>query len=1035
MIARIALVCVATAGCFSCRPGWSAEPALRPSAVVDLTFDETDGIAQDRAAPGATKDAAEPINSPGRAPSPFWNVRNGQSAQLDATRKQFFQIADSPDLDQAAGCTLSFYALNLLEPSDAAFHGVIAKRSSTEQKTNYGFNFQPTSKKLQVYIHDGTAFKVIGFPLDAALPYRRLVHLTATFRPGDAPDSDADTDVDDLEIKLFVNGKAIKPLDSTGGPVLEDAGWITDVNYAGMLSDAPLTIGASYPNGELFSGLIDEFLLFNRALSADESLRLFREVAGENGEELARLEAETPATPAPVISSLTPRGVQVGGTTRVTIAGQNLSPNPSLTLLGEPFGHGTIIEATNDRIVADITLPADRLPTLLPLAIRTDDGISPPVPLPADRLPQRLLSDVKQGEPAEQPAAYTGTLNGADRHRLLVEGRQGETFVAEVELKRLGGTADPVLELKTTNDAPIEVAWGRSQRGGDARLVATLPGDGRYVIELHDLAYKAPASQFRLLIGELQLIDAVIPPSVEPGPAATANAVGIGIVDPALQVAVSAGETAAALSGPAAAATHGVTPVVFPSDGRELSEAEATAAAVDLAATGLTPTYITGQVSSAGETDRFAFRTQGGQPIMLKAMAKSLGSPVEPDLVVVQNGKRLGRKAARPGDGAATLSVTPAEGEFTVEVSDRLRGHGAERIYRLRVAPESAPDLKATLLSESVLLPKTGRGVARLHIERRGDVGDVRLLADPASGVVVEPAVVPKGSASQDVFITIKAAGDRPIGPALRLTAQADTAGGIIQRHVQATPGGSLAAYDRGRRYYEVPIVTAASAPTVEIVRLPAAALKGVTDGIGLQLTGEIPERHVVRFTLLTDEPARPNDPKNPAAGNKPVVRLAQDATLTSGSSDVIIPLEVPADLAIAELGAVIKAEVVPHAWSNQVVAVGYSAPFQLPVKDAVTTAGSPSAVKLKPGENDVPIAIERTAGFTQPVRVELRGLPNGLTSVAADIAADAPQAVLKVIVPAGTPTGSLNDAELVVLGTNGTVLKSVKPFALEVQP
>ncbi len=576
---------------------------------------------------------------------------------------------------------------------------------------------------------------------------------------------------------------------------------------------------------------------------------------------------------------------------------------------------------------------------------------------------------------------------------------------------------------------------GASLRGGDARLVATLPHDGRYVIELHDLAYNAPASQFRLLIGSLHLVDAVIPSAVEPGSTVEAKAIGVGLTDPTLQVSVAAGEPAAVLSGSAAALSQGVMPAVPSSDGRELTETDAASEAVDLAAAGLTPTYITGQLAERGETDRFVFRTSGGTPITLEAMAKSIGSPVEPDLVVKQNEKRLGRKAARPGDGSASVSVTPAEGEFTVEVSDRLRGHGPERIYRLRVAPESAPDLTATLLGESVVLPKTGRGVARLHIERRGDIGDVRLVADPASGVVVEPAVIPKGSASQDVFITIKASGDRPIGPALRLTAQADTAGGSMQRHVQATPGGSLAGFDRSRRYYEIPIVTAASAPTVEIVRLPESALKGVTDSIGLQLTGEIPERHVVRFTLLTDEPARPNDPANPAAGNKPVIRLAQDALLASGSSDAVVPLEVPADLAIAELGAVIKAEVVPHAWSNRVVAVGYSAPFQLSVKEAVAMAASPSAIKLKPGENDVPIVIERTAGFTQPVRVELRGLPGGVSAAAAEIAADASQATVKVTVPAGVSAGPLNDVELVVLSTNGAILKSVKPFALEVQP
>ncbi len=1012
------------------------ESPVRPTAVVDLTFDEAEGVAEDRAGSGETKDSAQPMNAPERISSPFWNAQAGRSTKLDAAKVQYFQVANSPDLNHLTGSTLSFYFLNLHELSDATFRGIAAKRSGGEQKTNYGLNFQPSSKKLQVYVHDGTGYKVVGFPLEEAFGVRRLAHLAATFRPGDAPDPDADTDTDDLEIKLYVNGKPLKPLDSTGGPVLADAGWLTDVNFAGMVSDAPLTIGSSFPNGEAVSGLIDEFLVFNRPLSSEEAARLFREVAGSDGDALARLETEAPTTATPTITDLSPRGVQIGVPTRLTISGQNLAPNPTLTLLGRPLEHSTVVESTPERIVAEITLPADHTATLLPLAIRTDSGVSASVPLPADRLPQRMLAEATNGQPAELPAAYTGVLNGTDRPRILIEGKAGQKLVAEVELKRLGGAADPVIELKSENETPLAVVWGRSQRAGDPRLVATLPQDGRYFVELHDLAYKAPRSPFRLLLGDLRLMDSVVPPAVVPAEAATATAVGVGIAEPMVELALEAGEPTATIGGPAAAASQGILPIATQSDGRELTEAEASAEVVDLAGNGLQATYVTGQLATADETDRILIRVPAGQAIDLRAEAKSWGSPVEPVLTVFQNEKRIGRQAAKPGDGAASLTVTPKEdGQIEVHVADRLRGHGADRLYRLRLAPAGTPEIKVTVLDEAIVLPATGRGVMRIRVERRGDLGPIRMIPDEAAGVAVEPTTIPPGPETQNLFITVNSIVGQTVASTLRMTVEADTPNGPLRRAVEATPGKSLSGFDASRPYFETPIVSTTAAPAVEIVRLPAAAFKGVTETVGLQVVGDVPAGQVVRFSLVSDEPARPNDPSNAAAGNKPMVRLAQDAVLASGMTDAIIPLEVPADVAVNEIGAVIKAEVVPHAWSNRVAAVGYSAPFRLAVKDAVANAAAKTAPVLKIGENAAPIVVERQEGFTQPVRVELRGLPAGYTTSPTELPAAASEASLAITVPEGTAAGAVNDVELVVLGPNGTVLKSVKPFAIEVQP
>ncbi|HEX6987639.1 MAG TPA: LamG-like jellyroll fold domain-containing protein, partial [Planctomycetaceae bacterium] len=992
------------------------EPTVRSTAVVDLSFDEADGPAEDRATAGTAKDAAQPSVGDSRVTSPFWNVRGGRAARLDAAGYRFFQVADSPDLDHPAGTTLSFFFLNLHDATDAAYHGIVAKRQPNDagSRTNYGLNFQPSSGRLQVYVHDGSGFKVVGFSAAEAFGVRRLSHLTATFRPGDAPEPDADGDADDLEIRLYVNGKPLKPTDAAGGPVTVDAGWVTDVNLAGRLSDTPLTIGASFPKGETVSGLVDEFLLFDRPLSPEEAARLFTEVAGPDAERLTTLETEAAPSATPTIAEVVPRGLQVGATTRLTVTGRNLGPDGTLSLLGLSAGVSVLPESNAERLVADVTVPAEASPTVVRLAVRTPGGVSPPLALPVDRLPQRMIAEAA-GVPVPLPAAFTGALSGSDRPQIVFDGKAGQPFVAEVELKRLGGGADPVLELKTDAGTPVDIAWGRSHRGGDPRLATRLPHDGRYVLELHDLAYQAPASPFRLIAGDLRLMDAVIPRAVEAGATRPATAFGPGFDGQPVELVAVTGEPLATVSGPAAAAAHGSLPTVPVSDGRELAEADAAAETVDLAGARLVATYVTGRLAEQGETDRFVFRARPGQALEFRADAEAIGSPVEPVVTVVEGDREIARQASKPGAGAVALNVTPqaADGRIEVRVADRLRGDSSDRHYRLRVAPAGTPTARVTLLEPSILLPRSGRGVTRLRIERSGDVGAVRLIPDEASGVIVEPAVIPAGQPTGEVFVTVAAAPGREIGPTLSLTAEAETPSGPLRRPVRVAPGPAAERFDPARPYFAAPIVAAAAAPAVELVRLPAAALKGVTETVGLRVSGDVPEGYAVRFSLVSDEPPRPNDPNKPEAGTKPLVRLAEDAAVPPGVSDAAVALHVPADVAAGAVNAVVKAEVVPHAWSDRVAAVGYSAPFTLPVAEAIASVEPAGSAALKPGENQVRLTVRRHEGFAQPVRVELRGLPEGYGAPAVDLPADQTETTVPVTVPAVATVGPIPNAEL----------------------
>ena len=1026
-------------------PVFGQESTVRSTAVVDLSFDDEEA-AEDRSTAGTATNTAQPKNGVSRFRSPFWNVTSGTAARFDATEKQYFEIADSADLDHEAGTTLSFYFLNLHEPDDRSFHGIAAKRDPKNQnRTNYGLNYQPSSKKLQVYINDGSGFRVVAFPLEESFGVRRLVHLTATFRPGDIPDpasdgeADGETDgdaggaADDLEIRLFVNGQPLKPMEAPGVTVTDDSGWITGVDFAGLLNDAPLTIGASYPDGETISGLIDEFLVFNRPLSTEEVATLFREVAGPDGEELARREIEGTPSSSPVVSIVIPGGLQIGTLNRITIHGQNLS-EATLSLVGTDVGI-SITESTANRLVADVAIPAETLPTVLPLIVVSPRGTSTSVPLPVDRLPQRIMPAADSDEPVELPAAFTGILEGSDLQRLAFDGRKGQTFVAEVELKRCGGQADAVLELKSESGVPVEIAWGRSIRGDDPRLVATLPHDGRYSLELHDLAWQAPSSPFRLLAGDLRLLDAVVPASVETGTTHAATPIGVGIEEMSLELTTISGKPTARLSGSAVTAAHGVLPVVPVETVRVLTEQDAAAQeAVDVSSEAV---CIAGRLVEPGEIDRFQFRTTPGKRLVIQVEARAIGSPVEPVVTVFQGDRQINRKSAQPGTGGVSLAVTPedAGGPVEVRIGDRLADvAGVARPYRLRLFRADVPHLDVTLRDSTVVLPSSGRGVLRFHIERRGPIQAIRLIPDEASGIVLEPELITLDQASEEVFVTVSAMPGREPERLVSLTAEAETEHGTLRRPVRMTPGDAVARYEATRPQFQAPIVMTSAAPTVELAGVPDSVFKGTTHTIALTIGGEVPDGYAVRFSLVSDEQPRPVEPNRPAAGEKPLVRLSDDAVVPPGDRAVDATLHIPADVAADEIRAVVKADVVPHPWSNHVIATGYSQAVSFMVQDAISVAEMESP-SLSAGENHLAISMQRAAGFEEALKVELRGLPNGYAAAAVTVPAEQSAATLKIVVPDGTDSGPIPNVELAILDARGNVLKTIKPFTLTVQP
>ena len=965
---------------------------IRSTAIVDFSFEEPNGDARDGELIGKI------ANGTRRVPSPFWGQSGGKAILLNAGRKQLVQIADGPKTDRPDAVSVSLFFLSLHPLSDAAFHGVFAKRaeSNAGAVTNFGINYRPNGDALQLYINDGGGFRSVVYSVKDAINARRLAHLTATWEVGDAPAPDADPDPDDVRVRLFLNGKPVTPKSAANGQISGIDGWMLDINVAKLLNDVPLSIGSSTLSTEFTSGVVDEFLLFDRALNTDDALKLFREVAGPHAEDLARKESQpqAAAVPGPRITQTSLHGLEAGRANKLSVSGTNLGPNPRIVIPRIRFEQSVEAGSNAGRLNVGITLPGDSPVGWFPLYVETDHGLSPPVGIAIDRLTQMPAAGTSPEKPAELPAAFSGQITGAGAARIYFRGKAGDRVAAEVEAKRLGSAFDPVVEIKTERGTPLKIGWSETALRGDARAEVRLPDDGLYFVELHDLTYKAPGqNRFRLRVGDFASIDQWFPARLPAGENISLTPVGAGLpADSSLLITGSNLPVGQAMLPRFLADWKAVGPAP-PLALTQAIEILETDLPDDLQQVDATfqkqphlPTAINGIVSKPGEEDRYLLDVTPGQKLRFVVEARSLPSPLDA-LFTVRNhpqGNVLVYKedSGTDRDPETDFTVPANVKQIQVGVADLHEKGGGRFVYRLMIAPANAPDFSLEAKSSFVSLPAAGSAVVEMTLTRRGYAGPIKLRVSGDEAVSVIPEEIPAGKGNRDLFVTLVRKGDDRSRGFRGLTIFAESVGlepELIRPVKVASPAGmELLA---GQNSLLAARVTASAPFQVNPIKLPAALFKGVPANVtvGIQQNDRGATAESARLTLLTTEPVRPNDPKDPKKGNKPKIRAPEYQAVETGTEQGTLRITVPLDVAVAEIDAVIKAELVPHAYSDKVSGTVYSAPFKLPVKSAAEVTLDQKSFSLTAGEaGTIKGVLKRNNGFNGPVTITPEGLPKG---------------------------------------------------------
>ena len=196
-----------------------------------------------------------------------------------------------------------------------------------------------------------------------------------------------------------------------------------------------------------------------------------------------------------------------------------------------------------------------------------------------------------------------------------------------------------------------------------------------------------------------------------------------------------------------------------------------------------------------------------------------------------------------------------------------------------------------------------------------------------------------------------------------------------------------------------------------------------VTVPIELTTTSDKP-LGAVRFKLLSNERPRPK---------KPMVRLVPNQFLTGGETKINLRIIVPLDQVDPIIDAVIVGELVSNPFAPSARASVYSKPIRFRAETAVAVAPAAESLSLKIGEEAMVTGkLTRRAGFAQPVRVTLTGLPKGYAGAPIVVPADQDTFSIAVSMPKDAKPTEIK-AQLMVQTESGAVLMPNKAVTLKV--
>jgi hypothetical protein len=403
--------------------------------------------------------------------------------------------------------------------------------------------------------------------------------------------------------------------------------------------------------------------------------------------------------------------------------------------------------------------------------------------------------------PLKTPSAVWGTFREGTRDRYSIQVVAGERIGFEVVANRLGTDADPLIAIR---DSSGRLVLERDNDPGlyfDTRFEHRFETAGTYTVEVRDARYKASDHHHYVLrvgrfpggrvavpsvveggfTGEIRLPESPdaayelamprsrlgtvavnlkrsgdhgstwVPVAPSRGPVTVAEPFDA-VRDTALSQAASGPATLASLLGP------GIRNPFLPLDRHfALGRLQATPAAI--------PGTLCGTLRTPGRADAFRLRLARGERIFVRSEAKSLNSPADLELAIVDKSGREQRRAVENNQTREEASfdfTAPATADYALLVRDAIRDGGEAFAYRVTVRHTPfPPQLSAEV--EGLSIPQGTYQPVPIVVKRNGFNGPIQLhLMDAPPGLKLTPTLIDEKESA--VVCRLEAAASTPLG-------------------------------------------------------------------------------------------------------------------------------------------------------------------------------------------------------------------------------------------------------------------------------
>jgi hypothetical protein len=710
---------------------------------------------------------------------------------------------------------------------------------------------------------------------------------------------------------------------------------------------------------------------------------------------------------SPALSAIRPLGGQRGTELEINLTGDRLSDAKELLFYQPGITTTKLTVVNNTHVKALVKIAPDCRLGLFDVRVRTATGVSELRTFSVGALKEVVEvepnSDFAKPQAIPMNSVVNGVADNEDVDYYVIDAKKGDRISAEVEGIRTGITMfDPYVaimdakrfELSSSDDSALIF------QDGFASVIA--PSDGKYIIQVRESAYAGSgACLYRLHIGNFPRATATVPAGGKLGDKVTVKWIGD-----------IAGERTTTVTLPSVFEKNfgllnqdekGVSPyanVFRLSTFGNVIEAEPNddqAKATPFEA----PMALNGVIGKAEDNDHFVFKAKKGQVFDIRALARTLRSPLDPVIhITKKNGPYLAGNDDSEGPDSYIRFTAPEDAEYVILIHDHLKKGGPDYSYRIEVAPVAAK-LITTVPTESMqrgtgaislAVPKGNRQSILVSVTRADFGGELKLnIPDLPPGMTFDADPMYANLATMPVLLTAKA--DAPIGGTLTkvLGQNADPKAPVpceFNQTIELVLGANNVNF-WGRVAERLPVAVTEEAPfSVEIAEPKVPLVRGGSMNL------KVIAKRKPGFTapILVYLPWNP-----PGVGSSGGVVIPEKA------NEALIPMN-------ADGGAELKTwRIVVDATST-----GPTGPIKVSTQFAKLTIAPQfltltfQAASVEQGkETDLVATINKAVDYPGEAQVTLVGLPNKVTTDVKKVTKDAKELVFHIKTDKVSPAGN----------------------------